>query len=57
MWRANRYLPFEILEAVWIGQGPQETGAVSFCLVRLQGYSKSVIENVVRCKRRVIFNW
>jgi len=36
MWRANRYLPFEILEAVWTGQGPQETGGARFYLVHLQ---------------------
>ena len=51
MLQTNRYPPFEILEAISIGQDPQETGEVHFHWVRLQEYSKSVIEKVVCCKQ------
>jgi len=57
MWRTNCYLPFLILEATWIGRDPQETGEMCFDRVQLQEYSKSVIDNAVHYKRRVIFNW
>ena len=40
-----------------MGRDRQEIERVRFHWARLQEYSKSVIENVVCCKRRVIFNW
>jgi len=57
MWRANRYLPFEILEAAQIDRDPQETGGTRSHWVRLQEYGKSVIENAVCCECKVVLNW